>query len=129
MILGIGIDRVLVSRIERLMARFPLRFINRILSHEEQSIAGDRLYQASYIAKRFAAKEAISKALGTGIGTYLFTDLMVLKDKNEKPIIGLSPKAKAQMKTQFPQAYEFYWHISLVDEDDTAMAFVILEAR
>jgi holo-[acyl-carrier protein] synthase len=128
-IIGIGVDRVAVSRIDLLLSRFHTRLINRLFSAEEQTTAGLRIGQASYVAKRFAAKEAISKALGTGIGHYRFTDLMIFNDGDGKPFIRLSETAAEKLRKQIPPPYQGHWHISLVDEDNTAMAFVVLEAR
>jgi len=117
-IYGIGTDIVQKSRIEKLFENYGERFIKRILTPLECSVLNAHHDAVSYLAKRFAAKEALAKALGTGLGQELsFIDLSILNDKNGKPYIEwVDPKHKHADKV---------FHISLSDEKKYAQAFVI----
>ena len=117
-ILGIGTDIINQSRIEGVWRRFGQRFIERILHPLEAERLTTLLSskQSSYLAKRFAAKEAIAKALGTGIGSIKFKDIAILNTKAGQPYIFSHHKAlqnKANM-------------ISLSDEATIAIAFAII---
>ncbi len=83
---GVGTDLVRVARVRQLMAKHPARFIGRILTDEER--AADRPITAATLAKRWAAKEAVAKALGTGIGaTYGFHDIVLTHDAAGAPVV------------------------------------------
>jgi len=124
MIHGIGTDLVSVKRIEEALFRYGDRFLHRILSEAEVAEYAQSSQPARFLAKRFAAKEAFSKAWGTGIGEAVgWHDVSVAHDARGKPLIAPSAAlAEKFMKEQIVAA-----HISLSDENDHALAFVILE--
>ena len=119
MIIGIGNDLIKTSRIKALLIKNKQRFLNRIFTPKEVSLTEnfsniERL--SSYVAKRFAAKEAFSKAFGTGIGAKLsFQDIEIFKTENGKPYI------------EFNQKNNYNIHLSMTDETCYAQAFVIIE--
>lgn len=124
MILGIGTDVVRIDRLERAMQRFGQRFLDRLFTPEEQTRCSSHVRPAACFAKRFAAKEALVKALGTGFRDGLwFTDITVENDAAGRPALRLSgPVAQA-----LAAHGEVRTHLSLSDELDLAMAFVVLE--
>ncbi len=133
MIYGIGTDIVLVDRIVRLIDKWGARFPRRVLGPEElaeyerRKGRGDHgpAYSARYLAKRFAAKEAYSKALGLGLrGPMTLLSLQILNDRRGKPV-AVPRKALADHVA----ALGLVAHVSLSDEVDSAVAFVILEQR
>lgn len=124
MIHGIGTDIVEVSRIEESLSRFGDAFAERILTEQEWSSFSQSNTKARFLAKRFAAKEAFAKALGTGLRTpATFQNIGVAHDDLGKPVFVLAPllqKALDQKKiTQL--------HLSISDEKALAVAFVVLE--
>jgi holo-[acyl-carrier protein] synthase len=124
MIYGIGTDLVNIKRIEDALFRFGDRFLHRILSEEEVAEYAQSSQPARFVAKRFAAKEAFSKAFGTGIGEAVgWHDVSVTHDALGKPLIrtsdALAEKLSAQRITQT--------HLSITDETDQALAFVVIE--
>lgn len=122
MILGVGTDIVAIPRVAKVLQRFPQRFTDKILAPIEQRETMD----AAYVAKRFAAKEAALKALGTGLrGGIQWTDLQVLNDALGKPQLKLQGAAAALAA----QRGVTQLHVSLSDERDYALAFVILEGE
>ena len=135
MILGIGHDLVDVGRIRDMLAKHGDRFIQRCFTDAEQSAAeahrgkgGDEGVYASY-AKRFAAKEACSKALGTGIAESVYLrDIGVENDGRGAPVLVVSGGARARLLEMTPDGYTPKLHISLSDEPPLAGAYVILEA-
>ncbi|MCC7059135.1 MAG: holo-ACP synthase [Burkholderiaceae bacterium] len=131
MIYGIGTDIVVIARIERLLASHGERFARRVLGPDELEEYRRRLgknghgaaYAARYLAKRFAAKEAFSKALGTGLrGPMTLLSLQVLNDARGRPVARARNALEPWLRERALRA-----HISLSDEVDTAVAFVILE--
>lgn len=126
MILGVGADLCDSNRIAALMAEFPERFERRVFSEYERSAAQKRPNKALYFAKRFAAKEALSKAMGTGIRGFQFHDLEVVSDALGKPSFRLLGDAKARFKERFPTLTVANIHLSLSDEGALAMAFVVI---
>ncbi len=131
MIYGIGTDVVLVRRIESLLERYGERFARRILGpeelHEYQRRAGRGAhgggYAARYLAKRFAGKEAFSKALGLGLrGPMTLLSLQILNDARGKPIAVARKALEPWLRER-----KLVAHVSLSDEVDSAMAFVIIE--
>jgi holo-[acyl-carrier protein] synthase len=123
MVLGIGTDLVAQSRIARLLARFGNRFIERILSKEEQILFEKNVHPAAFLARRFAAKEAVAKALGTGIGEHLsFNQISIINLSNGKPEVQFIGKAADFVRTL--GAIEVM--ISLSDEKHYALAFAIV---
>ncbi len=124
MIHGIGTDLVSVKRIEETLFKFGDRFLHRILSESEVAEYAESSQPAKFLAKRFAAKEAFSKAWGTGIGEAVgWHDVEVAHDARGKPLIAPSPA----MASRFAVEKIVAAHISLSDEDDHALAFVVLE--
>ncbi len=131
MIIGIGSDLCDIRRIERSLARFGDRFSHRLFTETERARAERRPHQraASY-AKRFAAKEACAKALGTGFrrGVF-FADMGVVNLRTGQPTLALTGGAAAQLKTLIPPGHIAHLHLSLTDEYPYAYAHVIIEAR
>ncbi len=125
MIYGIGTDIVRVSRIERDLERFGDRFAEHILSESELEEFHQNGKRAHFLARRFAAKEAAAKALGTGFGNGLrLRQISVTHDARGKPELRFSGKA-----LEFVRASGITMaHISLADEQDHALAFVAVEA-
>lgn len=121
MIYGIGCDIIKIDRIQRLVDNYGAKFLNRTFTPKEIELAGrinnpDKIY--NYYAKRFAAKEAISKALGIGIGEKLaFLDIEITNDSNGKPICHI-------LVGEF-QHHTI--HLSLADEAEYAIAYCIVE--
>jgi holo-[acyl-carrier protein] synthase len=126
MILGIGTDLVEIERIRALLAAHGMRFIARCFAAEEQNVSLHDPVAPAHYAKRFAAKEAASKALGSGIarGVYL-KDMVVTKLDNGAPVLSLRGGAADFLKQQ---AINTKLHISLSDDGGYASAFVIIEA-
>ncbi len=126
MIYGIGTDLVSVKRIEDALFRFGDRFLHRVLSEAEVLEYARSSQPARFLAKRFAAKEALSKAWGTGIGEAIgWHDVGVGHDSRGKPLIAPS----AALSEKFAQEKIVAAHISLSDENDHALAFVVLEKQ
>ena len=124
MIYGIGTDIVSIKRIEDALFRFGDRFLHRILNEIEVAEYAQSAQPARFLAKRFAAKEAFSKAFGTGIGGEIgWHDVAVGHDQRGKPMINSSPQLLARLaKSDIKSS-----HISISDESEYAIAFVILE--
>jgi len=121
-IYGIGTDLVHVPRIEKLLEKNPKSFAKRILSEDELAIFEDK-DKTAFLAKRFAAKEAIAKALGTGIGSFIsFTDISILNDDKGRPLVTYSHKVQNKLDTMGIIST----HISLSDEREYALAFVTI---
>ena len=124
MIYGIGTDIVSIKRIEDALFRFGDRFLHRILNETEVAEYAQSAQPARFLAKRFAAKEAFSKALGTGIGGEIaWHDVAVGHDQRGKPIINSS----AQLAARLANCEIKNSHISISDESEHAIAFVVLE--
>ena len=124
MIYGIGTDIVSIKRIEDALFRFGDRFLHRILNETEVAEYAQSAQPARFLAKRFAAKEAFSKAFGTGIGGEIaWHDVAVGHDQRGKPIINSSAPLLARLaKSDIKSS-----HISISDESEHAIAFVVLE--
>ena len=125
MIYGVGTDIVNIERIEKIILKNRDGFIKRVLTEHEQALFANKADSAAFCAKRFAAKEAFSKALGTGIGRVVsFQDLTVRNNDNGKPHFIPSEKLRLYLLEKgVKQA-----HISNSDESQYAVAFVVLEA-
>jgi holo-[acyl-carrier protein] synthase len=124
LIYGIGTDIVEVTRIESSIAQFGDDFAKRILADSEFVSYADSQIKARFLAKRFAAKEAFSKALGTGLrAPCTFQNIAVSHDDLGKPILVLAPDLKIWMNQKNIQ----HTHISISDEKNLAAAFVVLE--
>lgn len=124
MIYGIGTDIVEVTRIEASIAKFGDDFAKRILAESELASYAQSKIKARFLAKRFAAKEAFSKAMGTGLRPpVLLENIAVSHDDLGKPILVLAPELLAFMQSKnITQT-----HISISDEKNLAAAFVVLE--
>lgn len=129
MILGIGSDLIDTRRIERTLARHGQRFVARLFTATEQARAQRSAEPALSYAKRFAAKEACSKALGTGIkqGVF-FKDMGVVNAPSGQPTLVLTGGAKARLDALTPAGHRAVLHLSLTDEPPLAQAFVVIEA-
>jgi holo-[acyl-carrier protein] synthase len=129
MIIGIGNDLIDIRRIERTLERFGDRFINRIYTDVEQKKSEGRANRAASYAKRFAAKEACSKALGTGFRKGVFwRDMGVVNLKGGKPTIVLTGGAAKRLAELTPDGMEAQIDVSLTDEPPLAEASVIISA-
>ena len=123
-IIGIGTDIVSISRIQSIWDRFGFAFPRRILSPVELKSWDTVTDPVSFLAKRYAAKEAVAKALGTGFRPegVLLTDISVLNDALGRPYILFSGGAELEWQRQSGKES----HLSLADEKEFAVAFVIL---
>lgn len=124
MIFGVGTDIVDIARIERSVERHGDKFAERILSPEEKEIYHKTKNKINYLAKRFAAKEAVSKALGTGMRHGIdFVQLVITNDELGKPQVVLEGKAQGWSE----QNKITKIHLSISDEKQHAVAFAIAE--
>ncbi|PCJ99520.1 MAG: holo-ACP synthase [Zetaproteobacteria bacterium] len=132
MIIGIGIDLVDIRRIQEILERHGRRFENRCFTDIEQEKAAKRRgveQVAATYAKRFAAKEACVKALGTGfINDIMMKDIGVVEGENSRPSLVLSGGALSQLNKLVPENMRPVLHLSLTDEPPYAQAFVVIEA-
>lgn len=131
MIIGVGSDLCDITRIEKSIERFGDRFINRLFTEGEKDRSERRsgIRGPSY-ARRFAAKEACAKALGTGFRSGVFwRDLEVVNLPSGKPTMRLHGGAAERLKAITPAGCEAVIHVSLTDEPPMAQAFVVIEAR
>jgi len=129
MIIGIGSDLTDIRRISQSLERYGERFIMRIYTEAERTKAKKRADPVPTYAKRFAAKEACSKALGTGFnkGVY-FRDIGVVNLPSGQPTIKLTGGALLRLKALTPKGKEAHIHLSLTDDHPWAQAFVVIEA-
>lgn len=131
MIIGTGSDLIDIDRIEKVLDRHGQRFIKRCFTDIEIAKAERRREAGTHIAtyaKRFAAKEACSKALGSGFnhGVYI-KDIGVVNDKNGKPTLELTDGAQKKLKAITPPGTTAHIHLTLTDESSIAGAHVIIE--
>lgn len=120
---GIGTDIVSVKRIANLISKYPDRFLGRILSPAEIINYGNSATPTHYVSKRFAAKEAIAKAIGTGIGKSMaFNEISILNYESGKPFVSFSGQAKATVEALGLQDVM----ISLSDENEYSLAFAVV---
>ena len=130
MILGIGTDLANIERIENTLSRFGDRFRNRVFTDREQGKAESRprLIAATY-AKRWAAKEACSKALGTGLRMGIaWKDMAVSNLETGQPVMELTGWAKERLDSMTPAGHRAVVHVTLTDDHPWAQAFVVIEA-
>src|SRR5471030_393347 len=128
-IIGIGNDLVDIRRIEKSLARFGDRFVQRIFTEAEQKRSEGRATRAASYAKRFAAKEACSKALGTGFRRGVFwRDMGVINLRSGKPTIALTGGALSRLQEITPAGMSPQIDLTLTDEFPLAQAFVIISA-
>ena len=124
MIYGIGTDLVNIDRVKKILSKNRDGFVKRVLSEHEQALFANKADSAAYCAKRFAAKEAFAKALGTGIGRVVgFQDLTIRNNENGKPYFIPSEKLRQYLIEKSIK----HAHLSISDESQNAIAFVVLE--
>ena len=129
MIIGIGSDLIDIRRIEKTLERHAERFISRIYTDIERRKSEGRKQRAASYAKRFAAKEACAKALGTGLSQGVFwKDMGVANLPSGKPTMVLTGGAKARLDLLTPRAHRAVLHLTITDDFPLAQAFVIIEA-
>ena len=131
MILGIGSDLANIERIEATLARYGTRFKTRVFTDLEQRKAESRprAIAATY-AKRWAAKEACSKALGTGLRMGIaWKDMAVSNLRSGQPVMHLTGWAAERLAQMTPQGHSAIIHVTLTDDHPWAQAFVVIEAR
>ncbi|MGB3469813.1 MAG: holo-ACP synthase [Erythrobacter sp.] len=130
MIIGLGSDLCNIERIGNSLARYGERFENRVFTEIERAKARRRPYTiAGTYAKRFAAKEAFSKAVGTGFkrGVYM-KDIGVVNAPSGAPTLALTGGAAKRLEEMIPEGHEAHIHLTLTDDHPWAQAFVIIEA-
>jgi holo-[acyl-carrier protein] synthase len=129
MIIGIGTDLCNIERIERTLERHGDRFRNRVFTETEKAKAGRRHDAAGTLAKRWAAKEACSKALGTGLRMGIaWKDMAVSNLKTGQPVMEVTGWAAKRLDDLTPQGHRSIIHVTLTDDHPWAQAFVIIEA-
>jgi holo-[acyl-carrier protein] synthase len=129
MILGIGSDITDVRRIAKVIERHGDRFIDRVFTASERERADRRRNRFETYAKRFAAKEACAKALGTGLrGGVWWRDMGVVNLPSGRPTMELTGGAKRQLEAMTPAGYEARIDLTITDEGPMAHAFVIISA-
>lgn len=131
MIIGMGSDLCNIERIQNSLDRFGERFIKRVFTEIEQAKAARRPYtMAGTLAKRFAAKEAFSKAVGTGFKAGVFMkDIGVVNAKSGAPTLAVTGGAAARLAAITPEGHDAVVHLTLTDDHPWAQAFVVIEAR
>jgi len=128
-ILGIGSDLIDIRRIERSLERYGERFIVRLFTDVERARSERRKARAASYAKRFAAKEACAKALGTGMSRGVFwRDMGVVNLPGGKPTMHLTNGAARRLAEMLPAGYRAAIHVTITDDFPLAQAFVIIEA-
>lgn len=130
MIIGLGSDLCNIERIQSSLDRFGERFENRVFTDAERAKAAGRPFtRAGTYAKRFAAKEAFSKAVGTGFKRGVFMkDIGVVNAPSGAPTLALAGGAKARLDAMIPEGHVARIHLTLTDDHPWAQAFVIIEA-
>lgn len=130
MILGIGTDLCNIERIDGTLKEFGDRFRNRVFTDIEQAKAKKRIDEAPTLAKRWAAKEACSKALGTGLRMGIkWKDMAVTNVETGQPVMAVTGWAEARLREMTPPGHEAIIHVTLTDDHPWAQAFVVIEAR
>ena len=130
MILGVGTDLANIDRIAGVLERYGDRFRNRVFTETEQRKAERRKDVAGTYAKRWAAKEACSKALGAGLRMGIgWKDMAVRNLKTGQPIITVTGWASERLKEMTPEGHRAIIHVSLTDDHPWAQAFVVIEAQ
>ena len=129
MIIGIGTDICDTRRIEKVIDRFDTRFIGRVFTIAEQLAASSRKNPAYFYAKRFAAKEAVYKALSkSDVGGRSWHDAEILNNADGAPFVTLSGRCKTALEALTPDGYKAQIDLSLSDELPYALAFIVLSA-
>ena len=129
MIIGLGSDLIDIRRVERTLEKHGARFIARVFTDIERDKSERRRMRAASYAKRFAAKEACAKALGTGIarGVY-WRDMGVVNLATGQPTMALTGAARARLMALLPAGHEPVIHLTITDDYPLAQAFVVIEA-
>jgi len=128
-IIGIGQDMCDIRRIEKSLERFGDRFTHRVFTEVERKTADRRKQRAPTYAKRFAAKEACAKALGTGLRNGVFwRDMGVVNLPSGRPTLKLAGGALARLQALTPKGYEAQIDLTITDEGPMAQAFVVISA-
>ena len=127
-IVGIGSDLANIDRIARTIERFGARFLNRVYTETEQALAERRRERVATYAKRWAAKEACSKALGTGLRMGIkWRDMGVVNLRTGQPTMVLTGWAEARLQSLTPAGHHAHVHLTLTDDHPWAMAVVVIE--
>lgn len=130
MILGIGTDLANIERIQGTIDRFGDRFKTRVFTETERKKAEARANTTETYAKRWAAKEACLKALGTGLSMGIsWKDMAVSNLRTGQPVMHVTGWAKDRLAEMTPEGYEAIIHVTLTDDHPWAQAFVVIEAR
>jgi holo-[acyl-carrier protein] synthase len=128
-IVGLGSDLIDIRRIEQALERFGDRFVARIFTDIERRKSDGRRERAASYAKRFAAKEACSKALGTGLrGGVFWRDMGVVNLRSGRPTMALTGGAARRLEALIPAGHRPNIHLTITDDFPLAQAFVIIEA-
>ena len=129
MIIGLGNDIIDIRRVERTIERYGARFLSRIFTEIERRKSDNRAGRAASYAKRFAAKEACAKALGTGFRQGVFwRDMGVVNLPSGRPTLQLTGGAARALERLTPEGHEVRIHLSITDDFPTAQAIVIISA-
>lgn len=129
MIIGIGNDTIDIRRVQKVIDRHGARFTERIFTETEQRKSDRRRLRAASYAKRFAAKEACAKALGTGMARGVFwRDMGVVNLPGGKPTIELTGGAAKRLAALTPSGHRSVIHVTITDDFPMAQAFVLIEA-
>lgn len=129
MIIGIGNDLIDIRRVQKTLDRFGDRFVERIFTDVERRKSEARRMRAASYAKRFAAKEACSKALGTGFRRGVFwRDMGVINIRGGQPTMALTGGALLRLNEITPAGMEAVIHVTITDDHPLAQAFVIISA-
>ncbi|MGQ3144631.1 holo-ACP synthase [Rhizobium oryzihabitans] len=129
MIIGLGCDLIDIRRVEKSIERFGERFTHRCFTDIERAKSDGRRNRAASYAKRFAAKEACSKALGTGLANGVFwKDMGVVNLPGGKPTMKLTNGAAERLAEMLPAGHRANIHLTITDDHPYAQAFVIIEA-
>ena len=129
MIIGIGADLCDIRRIEQSLERFGDRFTNRVFTAAERAKSDGRKERAASYAKRFAAKEACAKALGTGLRMGVaWREMGVVNQRSGQPRLELTEGAAARLAEITPAGHRAVIHLTITDDHPYAQAFVVIEA-
>ncbi|KFB10588.1 holo-ACP synthase [Nitratireductor basaltis] len=129
MIIGLGSDLIDIRRVAKTLERHEKRFTQRVFTEIERQKSDRRKERAASYAKRFAAKEACSKALGTGLSRGVFwRDMGVVNLPGGKPTMQLSGGAARRLQEMIPEGHRPVIHLTITDDYPLAQAFVIIEA-
>lgn len=126
MILGVGVDIIEIDRIEN-ATKNQNKFLSKIFTENELEYFKNRSMNSEVIAGNFAAKEAISKTLGTGIREISFRDIEILRDELGKPVVTINNKLKNSLELLFGYGQVYKIHVSISHSKTNAVAYAILE--